>query len=76
VDDDGKPQFYELMRRQMPPTYCAFDILWLNGRDLRNLALLERKRLLRKMTRWPLLYVDHIAGKGVDLFKAACGQGS
>ena len=74
LDDDGRPQFYELMRRYKAPTFCAFDLLWLNGRDLRGLPLLERKRLLRKLTRWPLLYVDHVAHSGVDLFNAACKQ--
>jgi hypothetical protein len=27
----GKSQFYELMRL-MTPTFCAFDLLWLNGK--------------------------------------------
>jgi hypothetical protein len=35
------------MRRQCQAVYYAFDILWLNGRDLRNLSLLERKKILR-----------------------------
>ena len=72
LDSEGKPQFYELMRRQVAPTYCAFDILWLDGRDLRRLPLLERKRRLRELIRSPLLYVDHIGARGADLFKAAC----
>lgn len=74
LDGDGKPQFYELMRRKMAPTFCAFDLLWLNGRDLRALPLLERKRALRRILRLPLLFVDHIEARGVDLFKAACEQ--
>ena len=71
---DGKAQFYELMRRRMPPTYCAFDLMWLNGRDLRGLPLLERKRMLGSLVPPPLLFVDHIEARGVDLFNAACGQ--
>ena len=74
LDSDGKPQFYELMRRKMAPTFCAFDLLWLKGRDLRGLPLLERKRRLRQLVRPPLLFVDHIEARGVDLFKAACEQ--
>ena len=35
------------MKRQCQAVYYAFDILWLNGRDLRNLSLLERKKVLR-----------------------------
>lgn len=74
LDSQGRPQFYELMRRRALPTFCAFDILWLNGRDLRNLPLLERKRILQKLVRPPLLYVDHVAARGVDLFNAASEQ--
>jgi ATP-dependent DNA ligase len=29
------------------PSRLLCDILWLNGRDLRNLSLLKRKRILR-----------------------------
>jgi bifunctional non-homologous end joining protein LigD len=64
--------FYELMRRRTAPTYCAFDILWLNGRDHRDASLLERKRILSELVRPPILYVDHIESRGVDLFNAAC----
>jgi ATP-dependent DNA ligase len=30
LDAKGKPQFYELMRRRMTSTYCAFDLLSLD----------------------------------------------
>jgi len=36
-DDTGRPQFYELLWRSRRPTYVAFDLLWLNGADLRAL---------------------------------------
>ena len=44
VDGNGRPAFYDLMKRQCRPVYYGFDILWLNGRDLRSCRLLERKR--------------------------------
>src|ERR1051325_10168014 len=66
------------MRRRTPQHFYAFDLLWLNGRDARALPLLERKRLLRRRIvppqPSPVLYVDHIAGRGVDLFRAVCEQ--
>jgi hypothetical protein len=31
--------------------YFAFDVLWLDGKDLRELPLLERKKLLRSTFR-------------------------
>jgi bifunctional non-homologous end joining protein LigD len=75
IDEKGIPQFYNLMRRRSPQHYYAFDILWLNGRDLRGLPLLERKALLKSVVPpqpAPLLYVDHVIGEGVDLFRAVC----
>ena len=39
--------------------------------------MLERKRALRKLIPpqpSPVLYVNHIVGKGVDLFRATCEQ--
>jgi ATP-dependent DNA ligase len=37
------------MKRQCQAVYYAFDIIWLNGRDLRDLALVERKKILRSV---------------------------
>jgi bifunctional non-homologous end joining protein LigD len=46
---DGRPMFYELMRRRGPFCFYAFDLLWLDGTDLRGLALSGREALLRKL---------------------------
>src|SRR5215204_4135792 len=46
----GKPDF-QALRRELGKrdseklTYYAFDLLWLNGRDLRKMSLIDRKRL-------------------------------
>jgi ATP-dependent DNA ligase len=72
--EDGRPQFYDLLRRRGEPVFFAFDILWLNGEDLRALSLLERKRRLRRLVpkkpAW-LRYVDHFE-EGTALYKLAC----
>jgi ATP-dependent DNA ligase len=55
--------------------FYAFDLLVLNGKDVRGLPLIERKRRLRKLIppeRSRLLYVDHIEGNGCALFDAVC----
>jgi bifunctional non-homologous end joining protein LigD len=66
--------FYELMRRRGPFCFYAFDLLWLDGRDLRDRPLLERKRLLRKLLprcAQSVLYVEHVES-GSDLFRVIC----
>ncbi len=52
-----------------------FDLLYLDGKDLRGLPLIERKRTLHKVVpKHPtsLLYVDHVEADGERLFKLAC----
>ncbi|HEY3331930.1 MAG TPA: DNA ligase D [Capsulimonadaceae bacterium] len=57
--------------------YEAFDLLWLNGRDLRNEPLTERKRLLREIVfgGGPIRYCDHVESDGDGFFKAVSAQG-
>jgi bifunctional non-homologous end joining protein LigD len=52
-------------------------LLWLDGRHLCGLPLLERKAALRRLIPpqpSPALFVDHVAGSGIDLFEAACAN--
>jgi len=74
---DSRPEFYNLMRRRPPHHFYAFDILWLDGKDLRALPLVQRKRILRRvvpMQPAPVLYADHFEERGVDLFRAVCDR--
>ena len=54
--------------------YCIFDVMYLDGHDVRSLTLLERKKLLKKLLHYNKLlsYTDHVVGKGIPLFKKAC----
>ena len=68
--------FYELMRRRGPFCFYAFDLLWLDGSDLRDRPQLERKKLLRKLLprrARAALYLDHFAS-GTELFRAICDR--
>jgi ATP-dependent DNA ligase len=49
VDETGRPQFYELLRVPRRASYVAFDILWLDGTDLRSLPFDERRRRLQRV---------------------------
>ena len=49
LDDQGRSRFYDLMFRRRTPYFYVFDLLWLDGEDLRDLSLLERKARLSRM---------------------------
>jgi hypothetical protein len=73
----GQPQFYDLMFRRAQPVFYAFDLLWLDADDLRELPLLERKRRLRRVVPrrgLRLLYLDHVGRRGSDLFDVVCDR--
>jgi bifunctional non-homologous end joining protein LigD len=64
-------------RRHVKVFYYVFDLLWLEGRDVRALPLLTRKRLLRS-TLWTgdsLRISSHRNGAGEAAFEAACRRG-
>lgn len=46
LDRQGKPNFRDLIRGEGFLAFAAFDLLWLNGSDLRGLPLDDRKRKL------------------------------
>ncbi len=56
-----------------PLTYCVFDILELDGEDLRDKSLIERKAILKKILpkAKALHYSDHVEIEGRDLFNLA-----
>jgi ATP dependent DNA ligase domain len=73
----GRSIFKELLYRRGNPVFYAFDLLWLNGRDPRQLPLLERKRMLRRLVRGSkhcrLMYAHHVESLGRELFGMICG---
>src|SRR5262252_3132910 len=63
VDELGRSVFNDLLFRRKECVFFAFDLLFLNGEDLRTLPLIERKARLKKLLRRKpsrVLYVDHI----------------
>jgi bifunctional non-homologous end joining protein LigD len=60
--------------------YYAFDLLFLDGRDLRTLPLEERKSRLAELldhnsSRGVIRYTEHIEGDGEKFFEEACRMG-
>lgn len=76
LDEAGRSVFNELLFRIRQPYFYAFDLLWLNGRDLRKEPLLRRKEQLKELimeSKDPLLlYADHIDQYGTDFFRMIC----
>lgn len=75
LDSDGRSRFSDLLYRRGDPSFYVFDLLWLNGRDLRDQPLIRRKEILRSiMPQAPsrMLYSDHLDREGEQLFDFAC----
>jgi bifunctional non-homologous end joining protein LigD len=75
VDPSGLPNFRGLRDYARGMAYVAFDLLWLDGRDLRDLSLTERKRRLERLIPdAPDLVMRSYAveERGQELFDAVC----
>ncbi len=91
LDDQGRPSFSLMQQRtgmrahgrqttprgDLPILYYVFDLIYLDGYDLRRVTLDERKRVLREIVTDSemLRYSDHFAGSGKALFDVAKGKG-
>jgi bifunctional non-homologous end joining protein LigD len=77
LDGDGISRFNHLMFGRARPVFAAFDLLWLNGRDLRGRPLLERKRRMARLLAPAgshVLLVEYVQKRGTALFQAACDR--
>src|SRR5215469_5455100 len=75
VDDSGRSVFNDLLFRRRECVFFAFDLLFLNGEDMRALPLIERKARLKQLLRRkrsPVLCVDHIEADGRQFFEKVC----
>ena len=78
LDAKGVSQFNQLLSRKGEPVLYAFDLLWLEGEDLRQRPLIERKKRLARLVRSAkcprLLYAQHVEGKGKKFFDEICAR--
>ena len=79
-DEHGISQFQILQnafreRQNQKLVYTVFDLLFLDGEDLRDLPLEERKARLKDLglpaDRGPIRYTDHMVGHGPEFFREA-----
>jgi bifunctional non-homologous end joining protein LigD len=84
LDEHGKSSFQGFQNamsegREEDLTFHAFDLLHLDGWDLRGATLLDRKRVLRSLVEragpGPILFSDHVVGRGPDVHAQACAMG-
>jgi bifunctional non-homologous end joining protein LigD len=86
LDEQGRPSFSLLQPRMMagakaaatlarsaPITLFAFDLLYYNGHDLRDVPLTERKRVLAEILKpgTQVRFSENFVGKGAELLAAA-----
>jgi len=81
---DGRISFQALQkafdaRSDTNLVYYVFDLLYFDGYDVRQVALLDRKRALAAIipnaTSGLIRYSDHIPGRGEVVFAEACRRG-
>ena len=82
IGKDGKPSFQLLQSTlkggEADLVFYAFDLLVEEGKDITRLPNLERKKRLAALLKGvgpPILYGDHVVGKGEALFDAVCKAG-
>jgi len=86
LDAKGRTDFADLQAAfqngaDKPLTYFAFDLLHLDGRNLRNLPLQERKKLLAEVLSVSsdggvIRLSEHMQAQGDEVFRKACQLGA
>ncbi|MEP6735108.1 MAG: DNA ligase D [Chryseolinea sp.] len=77
LDDDGKPSFQKLQHypenRRLAIVYYVFDCLKFEGKNITNLALIERKKLLSQIIPKSdiIRYSEHVEADGIAFFREA-----
>jgi bifunctional non-homologous end joining protein LigD len=75
LDENNSPSFQLLQQSSIDPSvplaYYVFDMLHLDGKDLKELPLVERKTILKKSLKENdvVRYSDHIEKEGIRFFK-------
>ena len=72
----ANPRQIERIKTQIPVTFVAFDLLWLDGKDTTGLGLEERRELLTYVVEQDdrLQLTAYVEGEGTSLVEAARHQ--
>src|SRR3954449_12258388 len=82
LDEKGRPSF-QLLQSTLKGggaqlAFYAFDLLIDRGEDIRKLPNIERKERLASLLEGvspPILYGDHVIGRGEEMFREICKMG-
>ena len=74
---EGSRTSFQRLGRLGKVYFYVFDVLEVEGSDVRGLPLLERKRLLRELVKpqGPIRLTPYRREKGVELYEEACRRG-
>ena len=85
IDESGEIRFQALQNLtdgegSARLAYYVFDLVYMNGLDLSQVPLIERKQLLQELlvsqrSKDSILYNDHIVGRAQEVFEHACLHG-
>lgn len=82
LDEQGRSHFQRLqnsltLKKDQDLRYYVFDLLYLNGNDLRHLPLIERKKLLQdvlKKAPGNIIFSEHLVENGEDFYNVSCAH--
>src|SRR6185312_10324939 len=83
LDDEGRPSF-QLLQSTLKDSaranlaFYAFDLLVDRGEDIKKLPNIERKDRLAALLKGvhpPILFGDHVIGRGEELYREICKVG-
>ncbi|MFW6077016.1 MAG: non-homologous end-joining DNA ligase [Hyphomicrobiales bacterium] len=83
LDENGRASFAALqqaMKSKASMTFFAFDLLEINGEDMRKRPQIDRKARLEEIVgtygeQGAIYYSEHVQGEGEKVFASLCEQG-
>jgi len=73
LDEAGRPSFNDLLFRRSDPIYIAFDVLNVEGADIRGMPLKDRRAVLDHIAEQHEIQKSELFfGCGKTVFKAVC----
>jgi len=71
------PDRDKALKSRVKVYYYIFDCLYVDGHELTECSLRDRKKILKKAIKWtdPIKWTQHRNKEGIEYFKKACARG-